>query len=64
MKKLVLTLSGLLLALTIFAQSKETRNLSSFSELSVSEAIKVELVKGSSEKAEVEVTGTDAKNGH
>ena len=62
MKKLVLTLSGLLLALTIFAQSKETRNLSSFSELSVSEAIKVELVKGSSEKAEVEVTGTDAKN--
>jgi hypothetical protein len=62
MKKLVITLSGLLLALTIFAQSKETRNLSSFNELSVSEAIKVELVKGSSEKAEVEVTGTDAKN--
>jgi len=62
MKKLVLTLSGLFIVLTIFAQNKETRNLSSFSELSVSEAIKVELVKGSSEKAEVEVSGTDAEN--
>jgi hypothetical protein len=62
MKKIVLTLSGLLIALTTFAQSRDTRNLSSFSEISVSEAIQVELVKGSSEKAEVEVTGTDAEN--
>ena len=62
MKKLLLTLSGLFIVLTVIAQSKETRNLSSFSELSVSEAIKVELVKGNSEKAEVEVTGTDAEN--
>jgi len=62
MKKIVLTLSGLFLILTVFAQSRETRNLKSFSEVSVSEAIKVELVKGSSEKAEVEVTGTDAEN--
>jgi hypothetical protein len=62
MKKLLLSLSGLLIVLTTFAQSRDTRNLSSFSEISVSEAIKVELVKGSSEKAEVEVTGTDAEN--
>jgi hypothetical protein len=62
MKKIVLTLSGLLIVLTTFAQSRDTRNLSSFSEISVSEAIEVELVKGSSEKAEVEVTGTDAEN--
>jgi len=62
MKKLLFTLSGLLVVLTVFAQSKDTRNLSSFSELSVSEAIEVELVKGNSEKAEVEVTGTDAEN--
>ncbi len=62
MKKILLTLSGLFIVLSVFAQSKETRNLSSFSEISVSEAIKVELVKGNSEKAEVEVTGTDAEN--
>lgn len=62
MKKLLLTLSGLFIILTVFAQSRETRNLNSFSELSVSEAIKVELVKGNSEKAEVEVTGTDSEN--
>ena len=62
MKKIVLTLSGLLLVLTVLAQSRETRNLRSFNEVSVSEAIKVDLVKGNSEKAEVEVTGTDAEN--
>jgi hypothetical protein len=62
MKKIILTLSGLFLVLTVFAQSRETRNLSSFNELSVSEAVKVELVKGNSEKAEVEVSGTDAEN--
>lgn len=62
MKKTILTLSGLFLALTIFAQSRDTRNLNSFSELSVSEAIEVELVKGNTEKAEIEVRGTDAEN--
>lgn len=62
MKRLVLSLSGLFLALSIFAQSNETRNLNSFTELSVGEAIKVELVKGSSEKAEIEVRGTDTEN--
>ena len=62
MKKLLLTLSGFFIVLAALAQSKDTRNLSSFSEISVSEAIRVELVKGNSEKAEVEVTGTDAEN--
>jgi hypothetical protein len=62
MKRIIFTLSGLFLIFSVFAQNRETRNLSSFNELSVSEAIKVELVKGSSEKAEVEVSGTDAKN--
>lgn len=62
MKKTAITLSLLFFAFTIFAQNRETRNLSSFTELSVSEAVKVELVKGSTEKAEVEVTGTDAEN--
>jgi hypothetical protein len=62
MKKIILTLSGLLLILTVSAQSRDTRDLRSFSEVSISEAIKVELVKGSSEKAEIEVSGTDAEN--
>ena len=53
MKKIILTLSGIVLVLVVYAQSRETRNLSSFNEISVSEAIKVELVKGSSEKAGV-----------
>jgi hypothetical protein len=62
MKKIVLTLSGLFLILTVFAQSTDTRNLRSFNEVSISEAIKVELFKGRTEKAEIEVTGTDAEN--
>lgn len=62
MKKIVLTLSGLFLILTVFAQNRDTRDLRSFNEVSISEAIEVELVKGSSEKAEVEVSGTDAEN--
>ena len=62
MKKIILTLSGIFLVLVVYAQSRETRNLGSFNEISVSEAIKVELVKGSSEKAEIEVSGTDAEN--
>jgi hypothetical protein len=62
MKKIILTLSGLCIVFSVFAQSRETRNLGSFNEVSVSEAIKVELVKGSSEKAEIEVSGTDAEN--
>lgn len=62
MKKIVLTLAGIFFVLSVFAQSRVTRNLSSFSEISVSEAIKVELVKGNTEKAEVEVSGTDAEN--
>ena len=52
MKKIVLTLSGLFLILTVFAQSRETRNLRSFNEVSISEAIRVELVKGNSEIVE------------
>jgi hypothetical protein len=62
MKKIVLTLSGLFVILTVFAQSREKRNLESFNELSVSEAIQVELVKGNIEMAEIEVSGTDAEN--
>jgi hypothetical protein len=62
MKKTILTLSGLFLVLTIFAQSRETRDLRSLNEVSISEAIQVELVKGNSEKAEIEVSGTDVEN--
>lgn len=50
----------LLLSVTLaFAQKSETRDLRSFSSISVGEAINVEVVAGSSEKAVVQVDGAD-----
>jgi hypothetical protein len=45
-----------------FAQQRESRNLSSFNEISVGEAIHVNLIRGSSEKAEVIATGIDLED--
>lgn len=62
MKKYTILFLFIFLSFCIHAQNRETRNLSSFNEISVSEAIEVTLVRGNAEKAEVEVTGTDADN--
>jgi len=43
----------------IYAQNQETRDLASFSRLSVGEAIKVYLKEGSTESAKIEVKGID-----
>ena len=43
----------------ILAQKSETRDLSSFSSISVGEAIDVYLIQGSSESAKIEVSGID-----
>lgn len=54
-------LSLLLLLSAIFslAQNREERRLSSFDEISVGQAIELELVKGNTEKAVIEVDGID-----
>ena len=52
----------LLLSISAFSQDREERSLSSFDRLRVSEGIKVELKKGSSEKAVVEVRGLDLED--
>ncbi|MFC2124927.1 head GIN domain-containing protein [Bacteroidota bacterium] len=62
MKTIILSITLSVFFLTACGQSKETRNLSSFSSISVGEAIKVYLEKGSSEKAVLEVKGTDMDN--
>ena len=62
MKRTILSLSLAFIFLSACSQSKETRNLSSFSSISVGEAIEVYLEKGSSEKAVLEVRGTDLEN--
>ena len=62
MKKIILSITLSVLFLTACGQSKETRNLASFSSISVGEAIEVYLEKGSSEKAVLEVEGTDPDN--
>jgi len=59
MKKTILSIGLAFIFLSACSQSKETRNLSSFSSISVGEAIEVYLEKGNSEKAVVEVRGTD-----
>lgn len=53
MKRLFILLSAGLLYTQAYAQLKETRSLSSFNSLSVSQSIEVELVKGSKEQAEI-----------
>ena len=59
MKKVTILMSLIFISSFAFAQKTETRSLGSFSEISVGESVKVTLVKGSSEKAEIEVTGAD-----
>jgi hypothetical protein len=46
----------------VFAQETETRNLSSFTGVKVSEGISVYLKKGDKESAKIEVTGTSPSN--
>jgi len=57
MKNLLIAL--LFVSINALAQDQETRTLSSFSELSASEAISVFLKQGNKEEARVEVSGTD-----
>lgn len=52
-KPTLLTLMGLCLAFVAFAQSEETRSLSSFSKISASEGIDVYIEQGSEEEARV-----------
>jgi hypothetical protein len=59
MKKLLFTLIFTVSAVMVFSQSNETRQLDNFDEISVSEAIKVKLIPGSSPQAVVRVEGTD-----
>ena len=61
MKKTILTLSMLVLwtSTILLAQNSETRDLPSFNRISVGEAIEVYLKQGSSEKAEIKVSGID-----
>jgi hypothetical protein len=62
MKRIILSISLSLFFLTAFGQSRETRDLSPFSSISVGEAIEVYLEKGNAEKAVIEVKGTDPEN--
>ncbi len=52
-------LVGMLIVFSAYAQQTETRSLSSFSEISVGEAINVEIKSGDREEAIVEVRGAD-----
>lgn len=60
MKKII-TCVGVLLASILIAkaQSSETRSLDEFTQIKVSESIKVRMVKGSTNKAEIETRGVD-----
>ncbi len=62
MKKLLILLFGAFFLNTGYAQDHATRDLPHFNEISVGSAVEVILIKGSSEKAEISVTGTDAEN--
>jgi hypothetical protein len=53
MKHLIILLFAGLISFQINAQMKETRKLPSFNQLSVSQSIEVELVKGNEERAEI-----------
>ncbi len=61
MKKVLIVFLTCISALA-FAQETETRNLSSFTGVKVSEGISVYLKKGDKESARVEVTGTKPSN--
>jgi hypothetical protein len=62
MKKSILLFIFCFVYLAGFAQQREERNLSSFNELSVGEAIRVNLIKGSREKAEIIASGIDMED--
>lgn len=63
MKRKIISYSvAFLFAFGVFAQKKETRSLSSFSEISVGQAISVEIRKGDKEEAIVEVSGADLED--
>jgi len=62
MKKKTLLFVFCILALTVYAQNRETRDLSSFDEISVGEAIYVNLIKGNRETAEVIAQGIDLED--
>jgi len=55
----ILTIAFVAFTITASAQDKVERSLESFDRLRVSEGIKVELIRGQSEKAIVEVRGID-----
>jgi len=59
MKKSILFYLLILCFITGYAQDKETRNLSSFNEISVGEAIRVNLIRGNREQAEVIANGIE-----
>ena len=59
MKKLSILAVLLCFSVLTLAQNTETRSLSSFDQVSAGESVSVILVKGSSEKAEIEVSGAD-----
>ncbi len=60
--KLFLFSTIIILAISACAQRSETRSLSSFSEISVGEAIECELILGSKEEAVVKVSGADLED--
>ncbi len=62
MKRFFISAILLYAAISAYPQSRETRNLSSFDELSVGSAVEVILKKGTEAKAEVVVEGTDVEN--
>ncbi len=59
MKKITILFAMIFVSSFIYAQKTGTRSLGSFSEVSVGESVQLVLVKGSSEKAEIEVSGAD-----
>lgn len=61
-KSFIITLFGVLVAGFTFAQSEETRSLSSFSKISANEGIDVYVKKGSQEEARVVARGIDIED--
>ena len=61
-QKILLIVFSCLFVLAGRAQQREDRNLDSFNELSVGEAIRVTLIKGTREKAEIIASGIDLED--
>lgn len=62
MKKLPFSLIICLITVVSWAQSKETRELSPFSKISVGQAIKVHVEKGAKESCVIETEGIDTRD--